>query len=78
MDSRSRAAAKQGLLTLSDSYGRIIALSASAKSGMVSLVGDLPRGPGNTVIFTSAMFLPGRAAPARYSFSGWHCVVRRK
>ena len=42
-------AAKQGLLTLSDSYGRIIALSASAKSGMVSLVGDLPRGPGNTV-----------------------------
>src|SRR5882724_51154 len=42
-------AAKQGLLTLSDSYGRIVALSASAKSGMVSLVGDLPRGPGNTV-----------------------------
>jgi apolipoprotein N-acyltransferase len=42
-------AAKQGLLTLSDSYGRIIALNASAKSGMVSLVGDLPRGPGNTV-----------------------------
>jgi len=42
-------AAKQGLLTLSDSYGRIIALSASAKSGIVSLVGDLPRGPGNTV-----------------------------
>src|ERR1700716_2900323 len=22
------------------------------------------------------MFLPGRAAPDRYSFSGWHCVVR--
>ena len=42
-------AAKQGLLTLSDSYGGIIALSASGKSGMVSLVGDLPRGPGNTV-----------------------------
>jgi apolipoprotein N-acyltransferase len=42
-------AAKQGLLTLSDSYGRTIALSASAKSGMVSLVGDLPRGRGNTV-----------------------------
>src|SRR5438477_8655064 len=41
--------AKQGLLTLSDSYGRIVARSASAKSGMISLVGDLPRGPGNTV-----------------------------
>jgi apolipoprotein N-acyltransferase len=42
-------AAKQGLLALSDGYGRIIALGASARSGMVSLVGDLPRGPGDTV-----------------------------
>src|SRR5438552_17348135 len=42
-------AAKQGLVTLSDSYGHVIALSANAKSRMVSLVGDLPRGPGNTV-----------------------------
>ena len=42
-------AAKQGLLSLSDGYGRIIALSASTKSGMVSLIGDLPRGPGHTV-----------------------------
>jgi apolipoprotein N-acyltransferase len=42
-------AAKQGLLTLSDSYGRVVAMSASAKTGMVSLVGDLPHGPGNTV-----------------------------
>lgn len=41
-------AAKLGLLTLSDAHGRVIAGRASAPLGMVTLVGDLPRGPGGT------------------------------
>jgi apolipoprotein N-acyltransferase len=41
-------AARHGLLTLNDGYGRLIAARKSAP-GMVTLVGDLPRGPGNTV-----------------------------
>jgi len=42
-------AAKQGLLSLSDAYGRVIGLKRSTKNGMVVLVGDLPRGPGDTL-----------------------------
>ncbi len=41
-------AARRGLLTLTDAYGRVIAVKASAP-GMASLVGDLPRGPGDTL-----------------------------
>ena len=40
--------ARRGLLTLTDAYGRVIAVKASAP-GMASLVGDLPRGPGDTL-----------------------------
>jgi hypothetical protein len=69
--------AKYGLLTLSESYGCIIALSASAKSGMVSLVGDLPRGPGNTVYLHIGDVLLGQGVPDRYPVSGWRCVVRK-
>jgi apolipoprotein N-acyltransferase len=42
-------AAKEGLLTLSDAYGRVSATKRSEKSGMVMLVGDLTRGPGTTI-----------------------------
>jgi apolipoprotein N-acyltransferase len=42
-------AAKEGLLTLSDAYGRVIAQKSSDKSGMVMLVGDLGRGPSETI-----------------------------
>jgi apolipoprotein N-acyltransferase len=42
-------AAKNGLLTLSDAYGRVIRMQPSTESGMVTLVGDLPRGPGDTI-----------------------------
>jgi apolipoprotein N-acyltransferase len=41
-------AANDGLLTLTDAYGRVVALKPSADGGMVTLVGDLPRGPGRT------------------------------
>jgi apolipoprotein N-acyltransferase len=41
--------AKDGLLTLSDAYGRVIARKDSTPSGMVMLMGDLPRGPGETL-----------------------------
>jgi apolipoprotein N-acyltransferase len=41
-------AAKNGLLTLSDAYGRVIAMKRSDVRGMVTLVGDLRRGPGDT------------------------------
>lgn len=41
-------AARRGLLTLTDAYGRVIAVKPSAP-GMASLVGDLPRGPGDTL-----------------------------
>ena len=40
--------ARRGLLSLTDAYGRVIAVKASAP-GMASLVGDLPRGPGDTL-----------------------------
>ena len=42
-------AANDGLLTLTDAYGRVVALKPSADGGMVTLVGDLPRGPGRTL-----------------------------
>ncbi|HEY8949909.1 MAG TPA: nitrilase-related carbon-nitrogen hydrolase [Rhizomicrobium sp.] len=41
--------AKQGLLTLTDANGRMIAMKRSEDAGMVTLVGDLPRGPGVTL-----------------------------
>ena len=40
--------ARHGLLSLTDAYGRVIAVKPSAP-GMASLVGDLPRGPGDTL-----------------------------
>jgi apolipoprotein N-acyltransferase len=40
-------AARRGLLTLTDGYGRLIAAETS-HPGMTLLVGDLPRGPGPT------------------------------
>lgn len=42
-------AAKEGLLTLRDAHGRVIAERATTAQGMVTLVGDLPRGPGTTL-----------------------------
>jgi apolipoprotein N-acyltransferase len=45
-------AAKDGLLTLSDAYGRVTAEKRSELGGMVTLVGDLPRGPGATLYAT--------------------------
>jgi apolipoprotein N-acyltransferase len=42
-------AAKDGLLTLSDAHGRVIAMKRSDVHGMVTLVGDLRRGPGETL-----------------------------
>ena len=42
-------AANDGLLTLSDAYGRVLGMKASAEGGMVLLQGDLPRGPGVTL-----------------------------
>lgn len=41
--------ANDGLLTLSDAYGRVLAVKASSGGGMVLLQGDLPRGPGQTL-----------------------------
>jgi apolipoprotein N-acyltransferase len=41
-------AANDGLLTLTDAYGRVVTLKPSAGGGMVTLIGDLPRGPGRT------------------------------
>jgi apolipoprotein N-acyltransferase len=42
-------AAKDGLLTLSDAYGRVLQKKATGGDGMVTLAGDLPRGPGDTL-----------------------------
>ena len=42
-------AARNGVLTLTDAQGRIVALSASGMDDIASLVGDLPLGPGDTL-----------------------------
>jgi apolipoprotein N-acyltransferase len=42
-------AANDGLLTLTDAYGRVLGRKASAEGGMVVMQGDLPRGPGVTL-----------------------------
>src|SRR5260221_243302 len=42
-------AAKDGLLTLSDAQGRVVAMKRSDAGGMVTLVGNLARGPGDTL-----------------------------
>lgn len=42
-------AANDGLLTLSDAYGRVLGVKATAEGGMVTLRGDIPRGPGQTL-----------------------------
>ncbi len=41
--------ANDGLMTLTDAYGRVVALKPSAGGGMVTLVGDLPRGLARTL-----------------------------
>jgi apolipoprotein N-acyltransferase len=41
-------AAQQGLLTLSDGYGRVIAEKSTTGAPEAMLVGDVPRGPGPT------------------------------
>lgn len=42
-------AANNGLLTISDAYGRVIAAKATAGGGMVTLRGEVARGPGKTL-----------------------------
>lgn len=42
-------AANDGLLTLSDGYGRVKALKQTNESGMVILSGEISRGPGTTL-----------------------------
>lgn len=42
-------AANDGLLTLTDAYGRILGEKRTEPDGLVTLVGDLPRGPGHTL-----------------------------
>lgn len=42
-------APRDGLLTLTDATGRMIATKATSFSGMVTVIGDLPRGPGATL-----------------------------
>jgi apolipoprotein N-acyltransferase len=50
-------AAKDGLLTLSDAQGRVLAMKASDERGMVTLVGNLPRGTGKTIyLFIGDLF----------------------
>jgi apolipoprotein N-acyltransferase len=41
-------AANNGLLSVSDAYGRVIAVKATAGGGMVTLRADVARGPGRT------------------------------
>jgi apolipoprotein N-acyltransferase len=41
--------AQQGLLTVSDAYGRIVAEKSSAEGPEVLLIADAPLGPGTTV-----------------------------
>lgn len=41
-------AASQGLLTISDGYGRVVAEAQSSNAPIQSLVGDIPPGPGTT------------------------------
>ncbi len=42
-------AANNGLLTVSDAYGRVLAVKQTAAGGMVTLRGDVQRGPGQTL-----------------------------
>ncbi len=42
-------AARNGLLTVNDSHGRIVAVARSGKDDIASLVADVPLGPGNTL-----------------------------
>lgn len=42
-------AANDGLLTVSDAYGRVLGLKKTAEGGMVMLRADIPRGPGATL-----------------------------
>ena len=42
-------AANDGLLTLSDAYGRVLGERSTTSGGMVTLSGELPRGPGKTL-----------------------------
>jgi apolipoprotein N-acyltransferase len=41
-------AANDGLLTLSDAYGRVLLQKRTTSAGMVTLIDTLPRGPGYT------------------------------
>jgi apolipoprotein N-acyltransferase len=42
-------ASRDGLLTLTDAAGRVVAIKPSSSGGTVMLVGDLARGPGDTI-----------------------------
>ena len=42
-------AARESLLMMTDAYGRVVAMKRSSDAGMVMLVGDVPRGPGDTL-----------------------------
>jgi apolipoprotein N-acyltransferase len=42
-------AANNGLLTVSDAYGRVVAMKSTAGGGMVTVRADVPRGPGKTL-----------------------------
>jgi apolipoprotein N-acyltransferase len=41
--------ARESLLTMTDAYGRVIGMKESSTAGMAMLVGDIPRGPGDTL-----------------------------
>ena len=69
-------AANNGLLTVSDAYGRVVAVKATAGGGMVTVRADVARGPGTTdyarigdglawIALAMSVLLLGVAAAAR-------------
>ncbi len=69
--------AKEGLLTLTDATGHLIAMKQSDGSGMVTLVGDVPRGRGVTLYQRIGDVFSWLCVLAGFALSGWAIVRRR-
>ena len=69
--------AKDGLLTLTDAYGRVLAEKPTVPSGMVTLVGDLPRGPGDTLYRRIGDVFAWAAIALAIGLRGWAFAARK-
>ena len=67
----------EGLETISDAQGRILASAPTARAGMVAVTADVPLGPGPTVYTRIGDVFPWLCAALSLMLSVWMLAGKR-